>query len=284
VVPDAAKKSYKSRVISFRRSSALLRAASSLASGLRLALPLIAVAVSSLAFEPAAAAAPSRAGATAKEDEESLKPADPAAPKADDSEKEGLRAVYISGDLGYTRPDVGALSNNTGFDKTAAGGLLAGIGIGYRWRELRFGARFRDTSTTQFNLWSLMGEVGYALPFRPISPFIFLHAGYMFDSGIQRSVVQSSLPETNALTPNVHLEGLVVGAELGASYWVTKFLRLGPFVGFDLTFLHRDQVDLPQSILPLSDQTKNNPLFSGSGNGTGYIFSIGIRATGDISF
>ena len=60
-------------------------------------------------------------------------------PAADEA-KEDKRAVYISVDLGFTRADVGGLSDNTGFDKKAANGLLAGLGLGYRHQDFRFGA------------------------------------------------------------------------------------------------------------------------------------------------
>lgn len=208
--------------------------------------------------------------------------AEPKTPDADP--KEDKRAVYISVDIGFTRTDVGGLSDKTGFNKTGANGVLAGVGLGYRYQELRIGARFRDASTTEFSLWSLMGEIGYGLPLRPLSPIFVAHAGYMFDSGVERSVIAGSLPKGNVLTPPVHLDGLVVGGEIFGSIWLTKFLRAGPFIGFDLTFLHRSKVGLPQSIVPLDDTTKSNPLFADSGSGTGYLLNIGLRGTGDIAF
>ena len=198
--------------------------------------------------------------------------------------KENRRAIYISVDFGFTRADVGALSDNTNFDRTGANGILAGLGIGYRHGPLRIGGRFRDASTTEFNLWSLMGEIGYGFPLKPITPVIFAHAGYMFDSGIERSVVASSLPPGNVLTPNLGLDGAVAGLEVLGNIHLSEFLRIGPFVGFDLTWLHRKQVDLPQSIVPLTDATKNNPLYTDSGSGVGYVFSLGLRGTGDIAF
>ncbi len=217
--------------------------------------------------------------------EEAAKPVEPTpAPAAKESQDEDPRAIYISADIGFTRPDIGGISDSTGFDKTAANGVLAGIGIGYRYKDLRIGARFRDSSTTQFSLWSLMGEIGYGLPFRPVSPILFVHAGYMFDVGVERSAFASSLPKGNVLTPNVDLDGLVLGGELSAAYWLTKFLRIGPFIGVDFTFLHRAQAAPPQSIVPLGPETTSNKLFGDSGNGLGYVLSIGLRGTGDISF
>jgi hypothetical protein len=224
---------------------------------------------------------PTPTGATA-DASATTAPAEPAATGAHPPEQR--RAVYISVDLGFTRADIGGLSDNTHFDKPGANGLLAGIGIGYRHGPLRIGGRFRDASTTQYNLWSLMGEIGYGLPLHPITPVVFVHAGYMFDNGIQRSEVASSLPAGNVLTPNLGLDGAVVGAEVLGNIHQSEFLRIGPFIGYDLTWLHRKQVNLPQSIVPLTDDTRNNPLYTDSGSGVGYVFSLGIRGTGDIAF
>ena len=71
---------------------------------------------------------------------------------------------------------------------------------------------------------------------------------------------------------------------MSAPFWLTKFLRIGPFIGGDVLLLHRSTVSAPQSLFPLSDATKNNPLYSDSGSGTGYMLSIGLRGTGDIGF
>ena len=204
--------------------------------------------------------------------------------EAELTEANGHRAIYLSADIGFTRADVGGFSDNTGFDKTSANGVLAGIGVGYRYEEFRIGGRFRDAATTEFSLWSLMGEIGYSLKFRPVSPTFFLRAGYIFDVGVERAAIGSSLPNGNIQTPDVDLNGLVLGAEAGASYWITKILRVGPFVGLDLTFLHRSTVSQPQSLFPLPDETKANPLYSGNGSGVGYMINFGFRGTGDISF
>lgn len=258
-------------------------------------LSLLVIAATSLAFEPAAnaqAAAPKK-GAPAATDPAATEPAaaEPAAPAAATAatpakkdEEDKPHAVYISLDVAFTRADVGGISDATGFDKTGANGATAGLGVGYRYKGLRIGGRFRDTATTEYSLWSLMGEVGYGLPLRPIAPLLTAHFGYMFDVGVDRAVIASSLPRTNVLTPDVDLNGVVIGGELTANYWFTSFLRMGPFIGFDATILSRSKVDLPQSLFPLSDETRSKPLFNESGSGLGYMLSIGLRGTGDIAF
>ena len=225
---------------------------------------------------PATAPAPSSSA--------EVKPTEPAVAEMDDANKEDKQAIYLSGDIGFARVDVGGLSDSTGLDRTGGNGILAGFGVGYRNRGFRVGARFRDNPTTQFTVWSIMGEVGYALPMRPLAPTFMLHAGYMFDTGVERGAFEKKLPPGNFQTPDVDLNGAIVGVEVVASYHLTHFLRVGPFIGFDMLFMHRSQPNAPQSIFQVDPAILNNPLFGESGNGLGYVFSIGVRLTGDIGF
>lgn len=221
---------------------------------------------------------------TATAAEKSQEPQTEEATEHHDEDKEPVHAVYLSGDIAFARADVGAFSDTTGFDKTGANGIAYGFGAGYRHRNLRIGARFRINDTTELSLWSLMAEVGYGLKLRPIEPVFLLHAGYMFDTKIDRPVFSSSLPQGNVLTPDIDLKGAVIGVEAVANYWATKTLRIGPYVGFDVTILKRSQADLPQSIFPIPDDVRNNPLFTEAGHGVGYVFNIGIRGTADIGW
>jgi len=222
---------------------------------------------------------------TAQAQKPAATPAPPPPPEpVDDADKQDPRAIYLSGDVGFTRADIGGFTDTFAFDKTGANGVVAGLGLGYRYKNLRAGGRFRAASTTEYSLWSMMGEVGFGLPFKPLTPTIFIHGGYMFDEGVERSVVASSLPRTNVQTPNIELNGLVVGAEVNAAYSITKFFKVGPFVGIDFTFLHRAQPSPPQSLQPTNDNTGSNALFGDSGSGIGYMLNLGIRVTGDLAF
>src|SRR4051812_22700150 len=87
------------------------------------ALPWLIAAATLFAVEASAHAQPKQPAATPA-------PAAPAAPapateppppepaKAE-NDKEDPRAVYISADFGFARPDLGAFSDNLAFDKTA---------------------------------------------------------------------------------------------------------------------------------------------------------------------
>ena len=199
-------------------------------------------------------------------------------------EKESKRAVFFSGDLAFARVDLGGISDNTSFDKPAANGLLYGLAAGLRLRDLRIGARWRVHSTTEFDMWSIGGSLGYGLPLRPLSPVFTVIAAYVWDQKIERGVFSSSLPNGTVLAPDVDLNGFLLGLDLNASYWLSNFARIGAFIGTDFMFLSRQQAQLPGSIFPIPDEFKNKPLYTESGSSIAYTLNIGLRGAFDIGF
>lgn len=199
-------------------------------------------------------------------------------------EKEANRAVFVSGDIAFTRVDLGGISDNLSFDKPAANGLLYGFAAGLRFKDLRIGGRWRAFSTTEYDLWSIGGSIGYGLPLRPLSPVFTAIVGYVWDQKIERSAFSSSLPNGTVLAPDVDVNGLLLGLDVNASYWLSSFLRLGAFIGTDFMFLSRQQAALPGSIFPIPDDFKNKKLYTESGSGIAYTINIGLRGAFDIGF
>jgi hypothetical protein len=202
--------------------------------------------------------------------------------KKPDQETEAKKAIYVSGELGITRVMLGAIVNELGFDKTAANGPLYGLAGGLRYDNYRFGIRWRVQDTTEVTLWTLALSAGYALPLRPISPIFSAHLGYVFDQSVQPGFFRSALPVGNVLPPNVDLRGAVLGLDVNASYWVTKFLRVGAFVGIDATYLHRTQAPPPQSLFGPTPELAGHPLYADSGDGVGLSANLGVRGAFDI--
>lgn len=220
------------------------------------------------------------AGSEAKKDA----PVDAATTDPDKEDKEATRAVYVSANIAFARVDLGGISDNTSFDKPAANGLLYGLGAGLRFHDLRIGARWRVHSTTEFDMWSVGGELGYGLHMRPLSPVFTASVAYVWDQKIERGVFSSSLPNGTVLAPDVDVNGLLVGLDLCASYWLSTFLRIGPFIGTDFMFLSRNKAPLPSSIFPISDEFKNKPLYTESGSSIAYTLNIGLRGAFDVGF
>ena len=202
-----------------------------------------------------------------------------------DLSKEAAKAIYISGDIAFTRSDLGGISDNTGFDRTVANGLMYGLAAGVRLKDLRLGARWRVQDTTEFTMWSFALSAGYGLPLRPISPVFSAHVGYVFDQDLRANLFRKSLPEGYILAPDVDMKGPLAGVDVNASYWVTRFVRLGVFVGADLMFLHRSRVDAPRTLFGNPPaEISGLPLYTDSGSSIGLNFNAGFRGAFDIAF
>jgi hypothetical protein len=238
------------------------------------------------AAEPATDPAATTSSTPTAQQAPSEKPAEPeaAAEAEEGKEKEATRAVFVSGDFAFTRVDLGGITDNLDFTRSAANGFLYGLATGLRFRDFRIGARWRVFDTTEFDMWSIGGSLGYGLPLRPLSPVFTVNVGYVWDQHVERGAISSSLPTGTVLEPDVALRGLLVGLDLNASYWVTKFLRLGAFIGTDFFFLSREKAPLPQSLFPIPAETRNLPLYSESGSGVSYTLNLGFRGAFDIGF
>jgi hypothetical protein len=235
------------------------------------------------------------AAATTTAEEEEKKRAADAQKKPDEPPKEekkefddtveAQKAIYASADIGFTHANLGAIVDNTGFDKTGANGTLWGFSGGYRVRDFRAGVRWRVYDTTEFALWSIALQAGYAMKLRPVTPIFSAHLGYVFSQNIEPALYPNAIPPGTILPPNVDVKGLMVGLDANASYWVTKWFRLGAFLGFDLMFLSREQTTVPRSITGAPPQEiTNHPLYTESGFGMGINVLFGFRAAFDLGF
>jgi hypothetical protein len=223
--------------------------------------------------------APSATAPEAKSSE--AKPADE---KELDTRAESAKAIFFSGDLAFTRSDLGGVSDSTGFERTVANGLLYGLSTGLRLKDTRFGARWRVYDTTEFTLWTIALSAGYSLPLRPVTPIFSAHLGYVFDQKVRPSLFRSSLPPETIIEPDVDVKGLLAGFDVNASYWVTQFFRLGAYIGADLMFLSRERANLPRSNFPYPRETLSNSLYTDSGSSIGLNVNVGIRGAFDIGF
>jgi hypothetical protein len=203
--------------------------------------------------------------------------------KEDEGDVEATKAIFFSGDIGFTRGQLGIAPHHLGFDKTGANGVLYGLLAGVRFDALRLGLRWRVHDTTEFSLWTFDAAIGYALSMRPLTPVFTAHLGYVYDQRLQDGLFRSSIPPGTVVTPDVDLRGILGGVDVSAQYWVTKAIRLGGFLGVDAMFLFRPQVDRPQSLFGPQPTYYALPLYSESGNTLGLNFNVGFRGEFDIA-
>lgn len=193
------------------------------------------------------------------------------------------RAIWFAGDLAFTRADLGLLHDGLAFDRTGANGLRYGVSGGVRFGQWRLGLRWRITDTTQFTLWTFGLEAGYILKLQKVTPILSAHLGYVFDEELQRSLFKSHLPPGNVIPPDVDTKGIRLGVDAQAAWPVQPWLRVGPFVGVDATYLFRARSPAPQSIYGPVDTT-GDALYSRTGHGLGLDVNVGLRGSFDIGF
>jgi hypothetical protein len=236
------------------------------------------------------------AAAAAEEDEKKKKaaaaaaaaaPPPPPAPAPTPPPSEDIeapKAIFIAADIGYTRADMSTIgASSMAFDSGSANGLILGLSGGLRLREWQYGLRYRIYDASTFTLWSFAASVSYALKYRPLTPILEGHLGYVFDQSIDAPVFKSSLPQGTVLPPDVNVRGVILGGEGSANYWVANWFRLGAFLGFDLMFLSRERAPLPQSVFGPTPEVASLPLYKDSGFGVGVNINLGIRGSFDIA-
>lgn len=159
----------------------------------------------------------------------------------------GLQFVWLNADVGYQYVDLTALSDSdllppvpglTDGPGKDASGVLFGGGLGVRLLYFTFGARFRYGALEDWNLWSLLGEAGFHVPFGNFEPYVKLGAGYVtltsFDSAWKQAAVGRGA---------LSVHGLDVRLATGFDYHLSSTFSVGPQLAADLLVLSRAGVD-----------------------------------------
>lgn len=157
----------------------------------------------------------------------------------------GLQFVWLNGDVGYQYVDLTALSDSGLLPGVASGegprtsgaGLLFGGGLGVRLLYFTFGARFRYGTLDDWNLWSVLGEVGFRIPFGNLEPYVNLGGGYVslanFDGARQSAAVGAN---------SLDVHGVDVRLAAGFDYHLSNTFSVGPQLAADLLVLTRPGV------------------------------------------
>lgn len=151
----------------------------------------------------------------------------------------GLQFVWLNGDIGYQYVDLTALSDKNlvpGLD-TTNGGLMFGGAAGVRLLYFTFGARFRYGTFEHWNLWSLLGEAGFRIPFGNFEPYVNVGAGYVSLASFDSERVRVATG-----TDSLQVRGVDVRLAGGFDYHFSDSFSLGPQISADLLILSRPAI------------------------------------------
>jgi hypothetical protein len=153
----------------------------------------------------------------------------------------GLEFVWLNGEIGVQHLGLQTFKANKLVDaavvKTTQSGLLFGGGLGLRLVFVTAGARFRLGNFSDWQLWTLDGEVGIRVPIGVIEPYFDLAAGYASMGHFDASNVGADFNKAG-----VSVTGFNVRIGGGLDLYLSDVVSIGGKVSGDMMFLSRPKV------------------------------------------
>jgi hypothetical protein len=209
-------------------------------------------------------------------------PPDSTTQRLDDSKKQdsgrGLEIIYLNVQGGGVFDALGTFSNTLQLQNTNGGGLMVGAEAGVRFVWFTLGARFRYDMLSPFNIWQLDAVAGFHVPAGNWDPYVSIHGGYSAIGSLDPSsfnasqIAPCSTCTTQDAANGFSTKGANVGFAIGADYYFARFISLGIEGSFELIFLHRDPLAIPDACLAVaacSSSAMANPLYNASGDAAG---------------
>lgn len=153
--------------------------------------------------------------------------------------------------------------------RTRGFGAMTSAGAGVRLVFLTVGPRFRYATFSDWNLWSLGGEVGLHIPLGNLEPHVGIGAGY---TKLVHPVQAMFGPDAP-----VSIGGVDVRLTGGADYYLTNVFSVGARAGVEMLFLSRASVD-PGALTTASTGPEREAaeLYAESGSGIGFSGSASL--------
>lgn len=120
-------------------------------------------------------------------------------------------------------------------------GLVYGGGLGLRLLFLTLGARFRLGDFSEWQLWTLNGELGFRVPIGRVEPYFTLGGGYASVGSFSSGNIGSGLNSSD-----VDITGFNVRGGVGLDVYVTPVFSLGGSLTGEVLVLTRPGVDISE--------------------------------------
>ena len=131
-------------------------------------------------------------------------------------------------------PSVGSVSTNST-------GTMVGVGAGLRLVFLTLGPRVRVARFSDWDMWSINGELGLHLPLGALEPYFTFGGGYT-------KVGNAADAKLGSADAGVKMQGYDVRVGFGLDYYVTPTFTVGANVTAEALMLSRPGVD-PTTVL-----------------------------------
>lgn len=175
----------------------------------------------------------------------------------------GLEFLYINGEAGVTHLGLQTFKANNLLDagvvSTTQTGPTFGAGIGVRLVFITLGARFRLSSFSQYQVWTLGGELGLRIPLGMVEPYFTLGAGFASLGSFDKNDLGG------AQSSGVSVKGYDIRAGFGVDVYLTPVFSIGGNLSGDVLGLTRPGVS-PSS---LTTPTTTGDVYRADGSSLG---------------
>jgi hypothetical protein len=183
----------------------------------------------------------------------------------------GLEWVYLNAEAGFMHLGLDTFHANnlinSNIGNTVQNGPLFGAGLGVRLVFVTLGARFRYATFSNFNLWTLGGELGLRIPLGNLEPYFTLGGGYASLGSFSDSAVSDV----------VSVHGFDVRGGAGLDYYVTPVFSIGASITGEILALSRpglSPADLGKISGTANAQGAQANILSADGSSVGAALSV----------
>jgi hypothetical protein len=189
----------------------------------------------------------------------------------------GLEFVWIDAEAGYEYLSLQTFKANSLVDADViednGSAYVLGAGAGVRLVFLTLGARFRLARFSDWDLWTLNGEVALHVPVGAFEPSFAFGAGYAslgaFDFG-------NAVPGFSG--GSVDASGFDARVTAALDWYINPLLSIGAKGSFDVLVLYREAA--PADSLPPDAPPELLEVYANDGDGSGF----GVTITGGVAF
>ena len=136
---------------------------------------------------------------------------------------------------------------NAALVRDAQFGPMGGIAAGFQLGFLTLGARFRSAHFSDFDTWTLNGEVGVRIPIAIVEPHFVLGGGFASLGDLKLDKLSTKSGIDNVTDVDIH--GWNVRGGFGVDVYLTNNVTVGVLVMGDALFLFQDaKASIPANI------------------------------------
>ena len=154
----------------------------------------------------------------------------------------GLEFFWLNAEVGGQHLGLQTFKANNLVDagtvKTSQTGLMYGAGLGLRLVFITLGARFRLGQFSEWDIWTLNGELGIHIPLGAVEPYFTFGGGYASMGAFDGNNLGGSLS-----SEDVDIKGYDIRGGFGIDVYVSSTFSIGANLTGEMLVLTRPGVD-----------------------------------------